>query len=158
MQEIARSARLGRHARQNRRRSGTDWLIDCRTARQADGNCGKVPHSSHPHIRDQHQATNCCRKRALIFHEGVVRLKTQPIFRLPNGSDDGNVRSHPLPDQLIYAVVRFRDVLLPDRTRQTSGAPLGYAERTVGCNPPYTPGVPEANRSDAGRVLCCSRQ
>src|SRR5213593_3517098 len=38
------------------------------------------------------------------------------------------------PPQAIF----FRDVLLPGRTRQTSGAPLGYAERTVGCNPPYT--------------------
>src|SRR5437764_7478142 len=52
----------------------------------------------------------------------------------------------------------FRAVLPPDRTHRTNGALLGYAERIAGCNPPCTPGVPEANRSDASRVLYCSKQ
>ena len=45
----------GRHARQNRCRSGTDWAIDSRTARETDAGRGQMSRSSDAHVRDQHQ-------------------------------------------------------------------------------------------------------
>src|SRR6266550_1353401 len=45
----------GRHARQNRCRSGTDWVVDRRTARETDAGRGQMSRSSDAHIRDKHQ-------------------------------------------------------------------------------------------------------
>src|SRR5436189_5432497 len=49
----------GRHARQNRCRSGTDWVVDRGTARETDAGRGQMSRSSDAHIRDKHTIAIC---------------------------------------------------------------------------------------------------
>ena len=59
-------------------------------------------------------------------------------------------------DNAFGAIIRF--AALPDRIRRTSDTRRGYAGHIDGCNSPCIPEARAADRSDAGRVPCCSRQ